>query len=62
MLKELAQQMPFAMKAAKLMQNDPLLKIMDYKTEMCQMIDNINSIDVFRSIDVDMPDNYISNL
>jgi len=36
--------------------------VMDYKTEMCQMIDNITAVDVFRGIDVDMPDNYISNL
>lgn len=35
---------------------------MDYKTEMCSMIDNISSVDVFRSIDVDMPDNYVANL
>ncbi len=35
---------------------------MDYKNEMCSMIENINLVDVFRSIDVDMPDNYISNL
>ena len=61
-LNELAEQMPFALKASKIMQNDPLLKIMDYKTEMCSMIENISNIEVFRCIDVDMADNYISNL
>lgn len=61
-MQELAQQMPFANKAAKVMGNDPLLKIMDYKTEMCLMIDNISNVEFFRSIDVDMPDNYIANL
>jgi flagellar biosynthesis protein FliP len=40
----------------------PLLKIMDYKTEMCLMIDNISNVEVFRCIDVDMPDNYVANL
>ena len=61
-LEELAQQMPFATKAAKGMTNDPLLKIMDYKTEMCLMIDNISNVEVFRCIDVDMPDSYVANL
>ena len=61
-MQELAQQMPFATKAAKVMGNDPLLKIMDYKTEMCLMIDNISNVEVFRCIDVDMPDNYVANL
>jgi hypothetical protein len=61
-LQELAEQMPFALKASKVMASDPLLRIMDYKTEMCTMIDNIQDPEVFRSIDVDMPDNYIANL
>ena len=61
-LQELADQMPFALKASKVMASDPLLRIMDYKTEMCTMIDNIQDPEVFRSIDVDMPDNYIANL
>lgn len=54
--------MPFTMKASKLSFNDPMLRVMDYKTEMCQMIDNISILDVFRVIDIDMPDNYISHL
>ena len=55
--------MPFVIKAAKGAQRDGISKVvMDYKNEMCSMIDNINMVDVFRSIDVDMPDNYISNL
>lgn len=62
MLLSLAASLPFAMKASKLNNNDSLVRILDYKTEMCQMIENISNIDVFRSIDVDMPDNYISNL
>ena len=39
-----------------------MLRVMDYKTEMCQMIDNISILDVFRVIDIDMPDDYISHL
>ena len=35
---------------------------MDYKTEMCNMVDNITSIEVFRCLDVDMPDAFMSNL
>lgn len=42
--------------------NDPLMKILDYKEEMCQVVENIRIIEVFRNIDVDLPDNYISNL
>jgi hypothetical protein len=38
------------------------MKIMDYKTEMCLMIESIDNIEAFRCLDVDMPDNYISNL
>lgn len=63
MVKEIAKQMPFVMKGSKAMgSQDPIVKVMDYKTEMCLMIDNISNVEVFRSIDVDMPDNYISNL
>ena len=35
---------------------------MDYKTEMCNMVDNITSIEVFRCLDVDMPDAFMANL
>ncbi len=41
---------------------EQIVKVLDYKTEMCSMIDNISNVEVFRSIDVDMPDSYISNL
>ena len=61
MLDELAMQLPFALKGSKL-EDASLIKVMDYKGEMCQMIDNIGDVEVFRCIDVDMPDNYISNL
>lgn len=57
-LRELAEQMP----AGKALAADPLLRVMDYKTEMCAMVDNIHDLEVFRCIDVDMPDNYIANL
>ena len=29
---------------------------------MCQIIDNIKNVDVFKNIDADLPDNYITNL
>ncbi len=55
--------MPFTIKGAKIsQQTESLLKAMDYKTEMCTMVDNINNIEVFRSLDVDMPDTFMSNL
>lgn len=28
---------------------------------MCAIIDNIESVDVFRMIDIDLPDNYLNN-
>ena len=28
---------------------------------MCQIIDTINNVEVFRSIDIDLPDNYLNN-
>ena len=37
-------------------------KILDYKEEIFVLIDNINDIDVFRHINVDLPDNFLSNL
>ena len=39
-----------------------MVRIMDYKTEMCQMIDNIKDVEVFRCIDIDMSENTTSNL
>lgn len=39
---------------------DPLVKILDYKQDMCAMIDTITSVDVFKSIDIDLPDNYLN--
>ena len=39
-----------------------LRSILDYKTEMCTMIDNINNVEVFRCLDVDMPENFMANL
>jgi hypothetical protein len=41
--------------------SDPLVKILDYKQDMCAIIDTIQSVDVFRSIDIDLPDNYLNN-
>jgi hypothetical protein len=62
MLHDLAQKMPFALKAAKVESEAALVRVLDYKGEMCAVVDNINDVEVFRCIDVDMPDNYISNL
>eukprot|EP00347_Sterkiella_histriomuscorum_P018564 403345037 len=75
-LKDLAQQMPFQIRGGKnnlngksrdksgimsINNNDPLVKILDYKQDMCTIIDTIQSVDVFRSIDIDLPDNYLNN-
>jgi hypothetical protein len=61
MLEEIARQMPLATKAAR-REDEAIVRVMDYKTEMCQMIDNIKDVEVFRCIDIDMPDNTTSNL
>ncbi|CDW74513.1 tpr domain containing protein [Stylonychia lemnae] len=61
-LKELASQMPFQIKNSKANTNvDPLVKILDYKFDMCSIIDLISNVEVFRSIDIDLPDNYLNN-
>lgn len=55
--------MPISLKAQQVQNSDSsMMRILDYKSEMCQVVDNIRIIDVFRNIDVDLPDNYISNL
>jgi hypothetical protein len=41
---------------------EEMVRVMDYKTEMCQMIDNIKDVEVFRCIDIDMSENTTSNL
>lgn len=54
--------MPYqAKQGTKKDKDDPLVKMLDYKQEMCQIIDNIQSVDVFRMIDIDLPDNYLNN-
>ena len=52
--------MPFKVKPAS-KKYQPLVKILDYKQEMCQIINNIHSVDVFRMIDIDLPDNYLNS-
>ena len=39
-----------------------MVQAMDYKTEMCQMVDNIQEVEVFRCIDVDLDERTMSNL
>ena len=43
-------------------EEEALVRVMDYKTEMCQMIDEIQEVEVFRCIDVEMADTTTSNL
>ena len=63
MLEEIARQMPVAVKAATGgnrrggAEEEAIIQVMDYKTEMCQMIDNIKDVEVFRCIDIDMSEN-----
>lgn len=54
--------MPVAVKAAGGnrrggAEEEAIIQVMDYKTEMCQMIDNIKDVEVFRCIDIDMSEN-----
>ena len=42
--------MPFTIKGAAKSQEQMMRSILDYKTEMCTMIDNINNVEVFRYI------------
>jgi hypothetical protein len=54
--------MPMGNKPKKQYEEESLSRILDYRTEMSTIIENIKIIDVFRSIDVDLPDNFLSNL
>jgi hypothetical protein len=54
--------MPFTIKGAAKSQEQMMRSILDYKTEMCTMIDNINNVEVFRCLDVDMPETFMVNL
>ena len=59
---EISRQMPFTIKGAARSQESMMRNILDYKTEMCTMIDNITNVEVFRCLDIDMPDNFMANL
>lgn len=61
-LLEISRQMPFTMKGAARSQEQLMRSVMDYKTEMCTMIDIINNVEVFRCLDIDMPESFMANL
>lgn len=57
MLKELTSLMTINSHKGETMQ-----KIMDYKQEMCMVIENIKNLEVFSCINVDLTENFLSNL
>lgn len=67
LLKDLSSQMPFTSKIGgksigRDSDSETLARILDYKDMMCQVIDNIQFPKIFRIIQLDLPEDYVSEM